>query len=287
MRSQQGGLSPFRGPGASSNATRNRSKILSMLRGKVALVTGSGGEGTGRAAARRFAREGAAVVVHDIHDEGGRETVRLIESEGGRAAYCRADVRHENEIDALMAFADFTFGGIDILVNNASAPDGMGQFTDWMEMMAIEILAPMRATLLAIESMRRRGGGAIVNIGSTSALSHGKKPSHWPAYDVGKMAQMRLATTLGMLKASDNIRVNCLVPAWIASPAPKAYWESLTPEQRRERGVPDTLLTLEEVADAIFRLATDESLFGRLMVCWNGQVPKLIPTGDPGYESLV
>lgn len=257
-----------------------------MLNGKVVLVTGSGGEGTGRATARRFAREGAAVVVHDINDDGGRETVRLIECESGRAAYFHADVRNEAGITALMAFAESTFGGVDILVNNASSPDGMGQLTGWMEMMSIEILAPMRATLLAIESMRRRGGGAIVNIGSTSALSHGKKPSRWPAYDVGKMAQMRLATTLGMLKESDNIRVNCLVPAWIASPAPKAYWESLTPEQRRERGVPDTLLSLDEVAGAILRLATDESIFGRLMVWWNGEPPKLIPQGDPGYESL-
>ena len=258
-----------------------------MLNGKVVLVTGSGGEGTGRATARRFAREGAAVVVHDINDAGGHETVRLIESAGGLAAYCHADIREEAAIAALMAFAESAFGGIDILVNNASAPDGMGQLTDWIEMMTVEILAPMRATLLAIESMRKRGGGAIVNIGSTSALSHGRKPSHWPAYDVGKMAQMRLATTLGILRASDNIRVNCLVPSWIASPAPRAYWESLTPEQRRQRGVPDTLLSLDEVAGAIFRLATDETLFGRLMVWWNGESPKLIPQGDPGYESLV
>ena len=255
-----------------------------ILNGKVTLVTGSGGGGTGRAAARRFAREGSAVVVHDINDEGGRETVRLIESAGGRAAYCHADLRSEAEIAALMAFTESTFGGIDILVNNASMPDAI---SDWIEMMTIEILAPMRLTLMAMESMRRRGGGAIVNIGSTSALGHGKKHSHWPAYDVGKMAQMRLATALGALRESDNIRVNCLAPAWIASPGPKEYWESLTPEQRRERGVPDTLLSLEEAAGAIYRLATDETLFGRLMVWWNGQPPKLIAAGDAGYESLV
>jgi NAD(P)-dependent dehydrogenase (short-subunit alcohol dehydrogenase family) len=144
----------------------------------------------------------------------------------------------------------------------------------------------MYATLAAIEAMRRRGGGAIVNIGSASALGHGRKHSPWPAYDVGKMAQMRLTTTLGRLRDSDNIRVNCLVPAWIASPGPKEYWESLTPEQRRERGVPDTILSLEEVADAILRLATDETLFGRIMVWWNGQPPRLIVQGDQGFEVL-
>lgn len=258
-----------------------------MLKDKIAVVTGSGGEGTGRAAARRFAREGASVVVNDVISEGGHQTVRLIKEAGGTAVYCNADVATESGVNTLMSFAEKTFGGIDILVNNASAPDRFGAFTGWMEMMSLEILGPMRATLLAIESMRQRGGGAIVNIGSTSALGHAKKHSPWPAYDVGKMAQMRLTTTLGVLKASDGIRVNCLIPAWIASPAPKAYWESLTPEQRRERGVPDTLLSLDQVAEAIFRLATDESLFGRLMVWWNGQEPHLIPTADAGYAGLL
>ena len=63
-----------------------------------------------------------------------------------------------------------------------------------------------------------------------------------------------------LLRDEANVRVNCLVPSWIASPAPRAYWETLTPEQRRERGVPSTLISLEEDAGAIFRLATDESL---------------------------
>src|SRR5216683_1480543 len=136
------------------------------------------------------------------------------------------------------------FGGLDILVNNASKPDTMGLLTGWMDAMAVEILAPMRTTLAAFEAMRRRGGGAIVNSGSTSALGHGHKHSPWPAYDVGKMAQIGLTTTLACLRDQENIRVNCLVPAWIASPGRKEYWESLTPEQRRERGVPDTLLSL-------------------------------------------
>jgi NAD(P)-dependent dehydrogenase (short-subunit alcohol dehydrogenase family) len=256
------------------------------LIGKVTIVTGSGGAGTGRATARRFAREGSAVLVTDVNDAGGRETVARIEAEGGRAAYCRADVRMEPDIHALFAFAEATFGGVDILVNNASSPDGMGFLSGWMDAVSIEILGPMRTTLAAIEAMRKRGGGAIVNIGSTSALGHGREHSFWPAYDVGKIAQMRLTTTLASLHERENIRVNCLVPAWISSPGPKEYWESLTPEQRRERGVPDTLLSLDEVSDAIFRLATDQSLFGRIMVLWNGRAPQLIVQGDRGYEAL-
>src|SRR5258708_12129713 len=105
----------------------------------------------------------------------------------------------------------------------------MGLLTGWMDAMAVEILAPMRATLAAIEAMRRRGGGAIVNIGSTSALGHGHKHSPWPAYDVGKMAQIRLTTTLACLRDQENIRVNCLVPPWLAPPAPNHSCQTPTP----------------------------------------------------------
>jgi NAD(P)-dependent dehydrogenase (short-subunit alcohol dehydrogenase family) len=221
----------------------NRGGTQMNLAGKVAIVTGSGGGGTGRSTARRLAREGAAVVVNDVNDPGGRETVALIEADGGLAAFCCADVKIEADIKALIAFAESTFGGLDVLVNNASSPDGLGLLTGWIDAVRIEVLGPMHATLAAIEAMRRRGGGAIVNIGSTSAIGHGRKHSPWPAYDVGKMAQIRLTTTLACLRDQENIRVNCLVPSWVASPGPKEYWESLTPEQRKERGVPDALIS--------------------------------------------
>lgn len=256
------------------------------LKDKVAVVTGAGGGGTGRATARRFAHEGALVVVNDINESGGRETVALIESAGGRAAFSNADVSNESAIKTLFDFAESTFGGVDVLINNASKPDDAARLTGWREMIGTELLGPMNATRAAIDAMKRRGGGAIVNIGSTSALGHGHKHSPWPAYDVGKIAVMRLVTTLAFLRDEANIRVNCLVPSWVASPAPRQYWESLTPEQRRERGVPDTLISLDEIADAIHRLATDESLYGRIMVWWNGEPPRLIPVGDPGYRLL-
>ena len=97
---------------------------------------------------------------------------------------------------------------------------------------------------------------------------------------------MRLTTTLAPLRDQENIRVNCLVPSWVASPGPKEYWESLTPEQRKQRGVPETLIQLDEIADMILRLATDELLFGRVMVWWNGEPPRLISVDDPGYQRL-
>jgi len=257
------------------------------LKGKIAVVTGAGGEGCGRADARRLARDGVAVVVSDVNETGGRETVRLIEAAGGRAVFCRADVGVEAEVRALIAFAEKTLGGLDIIVNNASFPyhpqEPLGH---WVETVQVDLLGPMYATLHGIEALRRRGGGAIVNIGSTSAVGHGRLHGHVPAYDAAKAGVIRLTTTLGWLREREGIRVNCLVPGWIATPEVQGYVDSLTPPQRKERGVPDRLITLDEIADAVVQLATDESLAGRVMVWWNGQPRRLIPHGDPGYTEL-
>jgi NAD(P)-dependent dehydrogenase (short-subunit alcohol dehydrogenase family) len=140
--------------------------------------------------------------------------------------------------------------------------------------------------LLGIEALKRRGGGAIVNIGSTSALGHGLKHSPWPAYDVAKAGVMRLTTTLGWLGEKENIRVNCLVPAWIASEHVASYVASVAPAERQARGVPKTLITLDQVAEAVVWLITDESLAGRLLVYWNDEPPRLIARADAGYSDL-
>ena len=97
------------------------------------------------------------------------------------------------------------------------------------------------------------------------------------------MGLIRLTTTLAPLQASDGIRVNCLVPAWIASPEVQSYVDSLTPQQRKGGSIPEVLITLDEIASAVVHLATDESLAGRLMLYFNSQSPRLIPQGDPGF----
>jgi NAD(P)-dependent dehydrogenase (short-subunit alcohol dehydrogenase family) len=257
------------------------------LAGKVTIVTGSGGPGSGRAVARRMAREGASVVVNDIDERGGWETVELILKEGGRASFLSADVGVESEARGLVAFAENTYGGLDVLVNNASAPyrpaDPLGH---WLEAVQVDLLGAMYTTLAGISAMQRRGGGAIVNIGSTSAMGHGRKHSGSPAYDVAKAGVTRLTTTLGWLADRYKIRVNCLVSDWVATPEVKSYFDALTPEERREKGVPPVLTTLDEIADTIVQLATDETLAGRVVVWWSGEPRRLIPLGDPGYARL-
>jgi NAD(P)-dependent dehydrogenase (short-subunit alcohol dehydrogenase family) len=255
------------------------------LTGKVAIVTGSGGDGCGRAIARRFAHEGSSVIICDIDEPGGLETVRLIEAERGRAAFLRTDVSQESDIKALIEFAEQTYGGVDVLVNNAGAPyRPQGLLDNWFHELEVDLHGPMYAILHAIPAMRKRNGGAIVNMGSTSAIGHGRKHSKSPGYDVAKMGLIRLTTTLAPLHASDGIRVNCLVPAWIASPEVKSYVDSLTPQQRKEGNVPEVLIPLDEIASAVLRLATDEQLAGRLMLYFNGEQPRLIPQGDPGFS---
>ena len=254
--------------------------------GKVAIVTGAGGGGQGRALALRLAREGASVVVSDIDEAGGQETVRAIEAAGGHAAFLRADAGRESDATALIAFAEKRFGGLDILVNNAGPYFHLHRLNHWDETMRANLMGPIYTTLRAIKPMERRGGGAIIYYGSSSALGHGLKHSPSPAYDVAKAGVARLTTTMEWLKETYGIRVNCIVPSWVASQEVQSYVDSLTPEERRAGDVPETLISLDEISAVVLRLITDETLNGRVLLWLNGSPPMLIPRGDPGYANL-
>ncbi len=253
------------------------------LSGTTAIVTGAGGGGSGRAIARRLAREGAVVLVADVDERGGRETVEQIERERGRAHFFRADVGVEADVTALVDCAVQNHGGLDVLVNNAGGtfyPEVLGH---WMETLQPNLLGTMYGTLHAVAAMRGRGG-AIVNMSSTSALGYG--PSKSPAYDAAKAAVVRLTAALACLREQLGIRVNCLAPHWIATEEIKAFLAQTTPEQRQAWRVPDVLLSPDDVADAVVRLATDEQLAGRVLVWWGGQPRRLIAAADPGFAQL-
>jgi NAD(P)-dependent dehydrogenase (short-subunit alcohol dehydrogenase family) len=256
--------------------------------GEIVIVTGAGGAGCGRSIASRFGARGDAVVVSDIDESGGRQTVEAIVRAGGRAAFFRADVRADQQCRDLVAFASGRFGDASVLVNNASSnrfpPPGIEH---WIEAIETDLLGTMHVTRWAIEAMRRRGRGSIVNISSISALWQGRtSPGGMPGYDVAKAGMIRMTTGLASLAGTDNIRVNCLAPGWIATDGPRQYWESLTPETRAERGVPSRLLSLEQVADAVVRLAGDATLAGRVVAWWSEGPPRLIAWGDRGYRDF-
>src|SRR3989442_11107405 len=117
-----------------------------------------------------------------------------------------------------------------------------------------------------MEGGARRGGGARVNPADGWPGGRGRNRPTPPAYDVAKAAVIRLTTTLGWLREREGIRVNCLVPDWVATQEGKSYVDALTPQQRKEGNVPDVLLTTDQIADAVVQLATDESLARRGMV---------------------
>ena len=125
------------------------------LAGRSAIVTGSGGTGCGRAIALRLAGEGAMVIVSDTNMAGGEETLRLIESSGGRAAFHAADMRQESQVRDLVAFAANQFGPLGLLVNNATAPFAHGyEMEHWLTTVETDFIGPLLATRYAVEAMR-------------------------------------------------------------------------------------------------------------------------------------
>ena len=190
-----------------------------QIRGKVALVTGAG-FGIGRSIARRLAEEGASVVVNDIDEAHGAESIRMIQDAGGKAAFVRADVSSDDDVRRMISVAAETFGGLDILVNNAANEIEPPFYPyasagSWRRTLEVCLLGTMIATQRAIELMSERGGGAVVNLSSMAGV--GFTPHDSPEYAAAKAGIMRLTATLAPLKERVNIRVNCIAPNWVAT----------------------------------------------------------------------
>jgi NAD(P)-dependent dehydrogenase (short-subunit alcohol dehydrogenase family) len=253
------------------------------IAGRVALVTGAGGGGTGRAVAMRLAADGARVVVADLDGEGARGTVSRIEAGGGTAAPIRADVTVEPDVRAMVAFAQARFGGLDVVVNNAGGvpnplyPDAPADH--WGRTVAINLTAPMVVIQHALPALERRGGGAIVNISSVAGLGFG--PHGAPEYAAAKAGLIRLTVVLGPLAERSGVRVNCVVPNWILTERVRAQLAELSPAERA--ALPDRMSTPEEIAAAVAHLVRDGALAGRVMICWHGESAGLVAAGDAGY----
>jgi NAD(P)-dependent dehydrogenase (short-subunit alcohol dehydrogenase family) len=244
------------------------------LAGRVAIVTGAGAEGTGRAIALALAERRASVVVSDIDPSGGRETAERIERRGGHAAFVRVDVRVPDDIQAMVRFAEERFGGLDILVNNAGNtwpphfPDCSAEH--WDAAIALNLRGPMIAIQTVLHAMRRRGGGAIVNVSSVAGLGFGVHDS--PEYAAAKAGLIRLTATLAPLAERDGVRVNCVVPHWIETEEVRREIAEMTPSKRQE--IPD-LLQPSDVAASVLGLVEDDAMAGRVLVMWCGEEPYL------------
>jgi NAD(P)-dependent dehydrogenase (short-subunit alcohol dehydrogenase family) len=247
------------------------------VRDRIAIVTGGGGTGMGRTISLALVGAGAKVVVADVDEEGGAETVRQVQSAEGEAAFVRADVTAEEDVRRMVDLAVDTFGGLDILVNNAGMTPGP-HFPDapvehWTRYLELNLRAPMLAIQHALEPMKRRGGGAIVNLSSAAGI--GFRPHSSPEYAAAKAGLVRLTATLAPLAETANIRVNCIVPNWIGTPEVRAEIPLLSAEERAE--VPDELIPPEDIADAVLRFVEDDSQAGRVLLVWNDEAAFLVP----------
>ena len=250
------------------------------MRDKIALVTGAGA-GIGRAIAMRLAREGAAVVVADVDEEGAAQTVRRIEAESGRGAFVLADVATEADAREMVDFAGRTFGGLDVLVNNAGgAPEPHFPEADpehWLRTLDLNLRGVMLSIHFGIGAMRRRGGGVIVNISSMAGV--GYRPYHAPEYAAGKAGVVRLTSTLAPLKEELGIRVNCICPGWVETPAVRRALAGMTVEERMAQSMPPpaVLIQPEEIADAVVMFIRDDALAGRVMIRPDDGPQRLVP----------
>ena len=259
------------------------------IKGKVALVTG-GGSGIGRATSLRLAKEGASVVVVDVNEEGGRDTVAKIEANpsassgqaSGKAAFFRADVTDPKDAQAMVAFAKETYGGLDILHNNAGILDGPDRYPDadpaqWLPVLEVNLRGVILGTQYGIQAMKERGGGAIVNTASMAGLGFGYPAN--PVYAASKGGVVVFTASLAPLKESDNIRVNCICPGVVNTPMATRGMPALGAqnEQAAEFLKSLNLIQPEEIADIVVQFITDDSLAGRAMMARNNRERELTP----------
>ena len=235
---------------------------MDRLKGKVALITGSG-SGIGRAGAQLFAREGAKIAVVDIVTEGGDETVSLIKDQGGEAFFIHADMTEPESVERAVKAAVARFGKLDILYNNAgasSAADGpvVGVSLDeWWRAIRVNLFSVFLGCKFGIPELIRNGGGSVINTASIAALYGNKRGRH--AYAASKGGVVSLTRAIAVDYAEHKVRANALAPTVILTERIKKFFDD---PKFMAAGADFNLLGYgepQDVANLAVYLAADES----------------------------
>jgi len=236
------------------------------LKDKVAIVTG-GGSGFGEGIVKRYAKEGAKVVVNDVNRQAGDRVAREIEAAGGEALFVKADVASNSDVKAMVEATLDRYGRLDIMVNNAGITHKNRPMTEVTEeefdrIFAVNVKAVYLSALHVVPVMQKQGGGSIITTASTAGLR--PRPG-LTVYNSSKGAVITMTKSMAVEFAPHNIRVNCLCPVIGLTGLTELFMgQPDSPEIRQKflGSIPlGRMSTPEDLAAAALYLASDEASF--------------------------
>lgn len=235
---------------------------MKSLQDKVALVTGAG-SGIGKAVALAYAREGAAVMVSDIDEKGGQETVSEIEQAGGNAQFFKADTSRPEDSEALVAATVKAFGRLDVACNNAgiggaAALTGEYDLNSWQKVIDINMNGVFYGCKYQLEAMGKNGSGSIVNMASVHGMVAAPQSS---AYTTAKHGVVGLTRNIAAEYGSQNIRCNAVGPGYIMTPLLEHNLDEKALEAIQQKHPMGRLGKAEEVAELVVFLSSDKASF--------------------------